>query len=79
MCLAVPGVIEELEGEWAKVRVGGVTVQANVALVPDAALGDYVLVHAGYAIQQLTLEEAKETLELLSEFAEFQESLDEGK
>jgi len=79
MCLAVPGVIEELEGEWAKVRVGGVTIQTNVALVPDAALGDYVLVHAGYAIQQLTQEEAEETLELLSEFAEFQESLDEGK
>ena len=79
MCLAVPGVIEKLEGEWAKVRVGGVTIQANVALVPDAALGDYVLVHAGYAIQQLTQEEAEETLELLSEFAEFQESLDEGK
>lgn len=79
MCLAVPGIIEELEGEWAKVRIGGVTVEANVALVPDAALGDYVLVHAGYAIQQLTQEEAKETLELLNEFAEFQETLDEGK
>ncbi len=79
MCLAIPGVIEELEGEWAKVRVGGVTVKANVALVPGAALGDYVLVHAGYAIQLLSQEEAQETLELLREFAEFQESLDEAK
>ncbi|MCD6282251.1 HypC/HybG/HupF family hydrogenase formation chaperone [bacterium] len=79
MCLAIPGIIEELEGEWAKVRVGGVTVEANVALVPGAALGDYVLVHAGYAIQRLTQEDAEESLELLREFSEFQESLDEGK
>jgi len=79
MCLAVPGIIEKLEGEWAKVRVGGVTVEANVALVPGAALGDYVLVHAGYAIQRLTQEDAEESLELLREFSEFQESLDEGK
>jgi hydrogenase expression/formation protein HypC len=79
MCLAVPGVIEELAGEWAKARVGGVTVKVNLALVPDAVLGDYVLVHAGYAIQQLSKEEAEESLELLREFSEFQETLDEGK
>ncbi len=79
MCLAVPGIIEELNGEWAQVRVGGVTVEANVALVPGAVLGDYVLVHAGYAIQRLTKEEAEESLELLREFSEFQESYDQGK
>jgi len=69
MCLAVPGIIEELNDEWAKVRVQGVILDANVALVPQAAVGDYVLVHAGYAIQLLTDEEAEETLALLREVA----------
>jgi hydrogenase expression/formation protein HypC len=49
MCLAVPGMIEELEGDMAKVRIEGIVIDANVALIEAPQPGDYVLVHAGYA------------------------------
>ena len=73
MCLAIPARIVEVEGSVAKVDFGeGVLREVNVSLV-EAKAGDYVLVHAGYAIQVLSEEEAKETLRLWSEILEFQE------
>ena len=72
MCLAVPGVIEELAGDMAKVRIEGITIDANVALIEAPQTGDYVLVHAGYAIQRLEPEDAEETLKLLRELSDFQ-------
>ncbi|MEM2272919.1 MAG: HypC/HybG/HupF family hydrogenase formation chaperone, partial [Candidatus Bathyarchaeia archaeon] len=64
MCLAVPARIIEINGDLAKVDFGGGVIrEANVSLV-DAKVGDYVLVHAGYAIQVLEKEEAEETLML---------------
>jgi len=64
MCLAIPAKIVELKGRTAKVDFGmGVTREVNVMLV-DAKVGDYVLVHAGYAIQVIDEESAKETLRL---------------
>lgn len=76
MCLAVPGRISEIEGTTAQVDFGGVTREASLVLVPAAAAGDYVLVHAGFAIEVLNEEEAKETLSLFRELAE---SLDEDR
>jgi len=74
MCLAIPARVVEVEGSVAKVDFGeGVLREVNVSLV-EAKAGDYVLVHAGYAIQVLSEEEAKETLRLWSEILEFQES-----
>lgn len=70
MCLAVPGRIIELDGDTARVDFGGVTREANVTLVPEAALDSYVLVHAGFAIQVLNEEEAEETLGLFRQMAE---------
>jgi len=70
MCLAVPGRIIELEGDTARVDFGGVTREANVSLVPEAAVDSYVLVHAGFAIQVLNEEEAEETLSLFRQMAE---------
>ena len=67
MCLAVPGVIEELAGDMAKVRIEGITIDANVALIEAPQTGDFVLVHAGYAIQKMDEKEAKETLALWNE------------
>jgi len=67
MCLAVPGIIQSIEGEMARISVQGVIINASLALVPEAEIGDFVLVHTGYAIQRLSTEEAKETLQLLSE------------
>lgn len=73
MCLAVPGVIEELDGDMAIVRIEGIVIDANVALIEAPAKGDYVLVHAGYAIQRLEPEEAEEVLSLLREIAGLQD------
>lgn len=70
MCLAIPAKVISLEGEKAKVDFGeGVLREVNVTLV-NAKVGDYVLVHAGYAIQVLSEEEAKETLQLWNEILE---------
>ncbi|MEM2971210.1 MAG: HypC/HybG/HupF family hydrogenase formation chaperone [Candidatus Bathyarchaeia archaeon] len=70
MCLAIPAKVISVEGEKAKVDFGnGVLREVNVTLV-NAKVGDYVLVHAGYAIQVLGEEEAKETLQLWNEILE---------
>jgi len=70
MCLAVPGKILELDGDTARVDFGGITREANVVLVPEAAVDSYVLVHAGFAIQVLNEAEAEETLSLFRQLAE---------
>ena len=70
MCLAVPGKVIEIDGDTARVDFGGVTREANVVLVPEAAVDSYVLVHAGFAIQVLNEAEAEETLSLFRELAE---------
>jgi hydrogenase expression/formation protein HypC len=74
MCLAVPAKVLEISGGNAKVDFGeGITREVNVALV-EANIGDYVIVHAGFAIEVLDEEEAKETLrtwsELLAQYRE---------
>ncbi len=75
MCLAVPGLIEEIEGDEAEIDFGGVTREANVSLV-DVEVGDYVIVHAGYAIERLEEEEAKESLEAWDEVIEAQKEVE---
>ena len=73
MCLGVPGKITETwpaEGtgmRMGRVDFGGVAREACLALVPDADVGDYVLIHVGFAITQLDEDEAHRTLELLSQ------------
>ena len=70
MCLAVPAQIVEREDMLATVDVGGVQRQVSMLLLPDAQIGDYVLIHAGFALQQIDEEEAKLTWSLLQEMAE---------
>ncbi len=73
MCLAIPArVAEILENEQAIVDLGGVRKEISLALVDDIALGDYVIVHVGYAINRLDPEEAEKTLALFAELAESQ-------
>lgn len=68
MCLAVPGRVAEIEGRSARVDYGGGLVRdAGLDLLPDVAVGDYVLVHAGYAIGRLDEREAEETLKIIRE------------
>jgi hydrogenase expression/formation protein HypC len=67
MCLAIPARIESIDKDTATVAVGGTSTRANVALVPAAKPGDWVLVHAGYAITILDEAEARETYALLKE------------
>lgn len=67
MCLAVPGQVMQLDGTSARVKFHGVERVVQMDLVPEVKLGDWVLVHAGYAIQCMDEEEAKETLALLAQ------------
>ncbi|MEM3626876.1 MAG: HypC/HybG/HupF family hydrogenase formation chaperone [Candidatus Bathyarchaeia archaeon] len=67
MCLAIPAKVVNIEGDKAQVDFGeGVLREVNVALV-EAKVGDYVLVHAGYAIQVVDAKEAQETINLWNE------------
>jgi len=67
MCLAIPALIEELATPGnAIVNLGGVRKEISLALVEDAAVGDYVIVHVGYALQKLDQEEAKRTLAMFA-------------
>ncbi len=63
MCLAIPGRVVSIDGEAAEVDFGGVLRRVNVSLV-DAEVGQYVIVHAGFAIQVMDEDEAAETLRL---------------
>ncbi len=73
MCLAVPGKVVEITGEgelrMGKVDFAGVQRQACLAYVPEVVLGDYVLVHVGFAISRIDEQQAQETLAALSEIA----------
>ncbi len=71
MCLAVPGRIVSIQDDEAMVDFGGVTRKANVSLV-EVGKGDYVIVHAGYAIQILDEEDAKKSLETWDEILRFE-------
>jgi len=70
MCLAIPALIRAIEGYQAEVEIGGVKRFVSLQLVPEAKIGDYVLIHTGYAISVVDEEEAQETLRLLAEFAD---------
>ena len=72
MCLAIPVLIGSIEGAMARAQVGGVERTISLMLTPEAQVGDYVLVHTGFAIGVVDEEEAQETLRLLRELADFQ-------
>lgn len=73
MCLAIPArVVKVSKDRIATVDFGGVRRKADLTLVPDAVEGDYVLIHAGYAIQKISKEDALEILELWKEVANFE-------
>ena len=73
MCLAVPAEIRSIDGRMATVDYWGVSRTANISLV-DAKVGDYVIVHAGYAIQVMDKEEAERTLQIFREMLALEDS-----
>jgi hydrogenase expression/formation protein HypC len=70
MCLAIPALIKSIKGEQAVAEIEGVTREVSLQLTPEAKVGDYVLLHTGYAISVIDPEEAEETLKLLREMSE---------
>lgn len=75
MCLAIPAkVVQKLDNDRAVVEVGGVRNNISLMLVDDVAVGDYVIVHVGFAITRLNAQEADKTLELFDEIARHLES-----
>jgi hydrogenase expression/formation protein HypC len=71
MCLSVPGKVVEIQDNMAKVEVGGVIREVSMDVCPDVLVGEYVLIHTGFAIQKLDEKEALETLDLLRKMAAF--------
>lgn len=73
MCLAIPGRIVAINGDTADVDFGGVIRQANVSMV-EASVGEWAVVHAGFAIEIMDEEEAEETLKLWNEVLDHDET-----
>lgn len=74
MCLAIPAKIIAITDDSAVAEIGDVKREINLMLLPEAVVNDYVLVHAGYAIQKIDEEEAAKTLELFKQMDEFYQS-----
>ena len=78
MCLAIPGKVVEFHNthgvRMSKVDFGGVTREACLEYLPEATLGDYVLVHAGFAISKVDPDEAARTLQLLADMGQLDEA-----
>ncbi|MBC7929285.1 MAG: HypC/HybG/HupF family hydrogenase formation chaperone [Rubrivivax sp.] len=84
MCLAIPGKIVEIvdvENRIAKVEVGGVRRNVNVGMLneDEATIGNYVLIHVGFAMTRIDEAEAMETLRVLEEIGQYQDELDQFK
>jgi len=71
MCLSVPGKVVQIQNNMARVEVGGVIRDVSMDVCPDVVVGEYVLIHTGFAIQKLDEKEALETLDLLRKMAAF--------
>jgi hydrogenase expression/formation protein HypC len=82
MCLAIPGKIVEIvdvENQIAKIEVGGVRRNVNIAMLDDVLVGDYVLIHVGFAISKIDEQQALETLRLLQELGAYEEEIEQFK
>ena len=77
MCLGIPAKIISRSGEMAKVNVGGVEYSASLQLLPDSVVGDFVIIHAGFAIEKIDPDEAAETMKLFQEIEGGLEKLSE--
>jgi len=71
MCLAIPALVKSVSGATGEVEVGGAIRLTSLLLTPEVKVGDYVLLHTGYAISVIDEEEALKTLELLNQIADY--------
>ena len=67
MCLAIPMKIKKIDGQFAKVESGRLIRTINIQMLPHVKEGDYVIVHAGFALEKIDPKKAKETLRLIDE------------
>ena len=70
MCLAIPALVKSVKGYQAEVNIEGVSRQVSIQLTPEVKVGEYVLLHTGYAISVIDEDEAQETLKLLRKLSE---------
>ena len=77
MCLGIPAKIISREGDMATVTLGGVEYIASLQLLPEAKVGDFVIIHAGFAIETIDPVEAAETIKLFQEIENGLENLNE--
>jgi hydrogenase expression/formation protein HypC len=77
MCLSIPGKVTQIDKDTARVSVGGTIIEANISLLEDVRIDDYILVHSGFALEKIDEEEARATLELFKEYEDFNQILDE--
>ena len=83
MCLAIPGKIERITGDepWSqmgRINFGGVVKEASLAYVPEAAVGDYVIVHAGFALSKVDEAEAQKVFAYLKQMEGLDELREDG-
>jgi hydrogenase expression/formation protein HypC len=77
MCLSIPAKVMTIEGQKAIVSVGGTEYKASLQMIDNVEVGDYILLHTGFAIQKISPEDAEETLKLFEEFEELNKQLDD--
>lgn len=77
MCLSIPAKVISINENDAIVSIGGAEKLASLQLVEDVKIGDYILLHCGFAIQKLSIEDAEETMKIIREYLEFNQQLDE--
>jgi hydrogenase expression/formation protein HypC len=70
MCLAIPVKLVSIEGDEARGTLGAAEIRVGLALVPEAKAGDFVLVHAGFALEVISEEEARKTFEIVRDLVE---------
>lgn len=77
MCIGIPAKVIELSGDKGKVDYQGVVRETSFIMLPEARVGDYVILHAGFAIKLLSEEDAKETLKMIEELIKTEATLDD--
>jgi len=77
MCLSIPAKVKSIDGEMAIVSMGGAEYNASLQMVEDIKVGDYILLHTGFAIQKIDEDEAKEIFKLFGELEEINKQIDE--